>query len=150
MIDVAGVVLPVVTPVTIPVVPDEIIVATDVVPLVHEPPGVMSVNMVVLPWHTLSVPEIGAVAALTVKTAVLVQPKVDVYVMTAVPAETPATAPLIDPKLTLELVVDHVPPPGVPVSVVVPPMQVLSVPVIDGDAFTVTVVVAAQPVDGRV
>ena len=51
------VVVPAVTPVTIPVVP---IVATAVAELLHNPPVVASVRVVVLPTHTDFVPPIAA------------------------------------------------------------------------------------------
>ena len=58
--------VPPVTPVTTPVV--EPIVAIVVVPLVHVPPVVASVNVVVSPWQTLAVPDIPAGLAFTVTT----------------------------------------------------------------------------------
>jgi hypothetical protein len=63
--------VPDVTPVT---VPPEVTVATDVLLLVHAPPVVASVSVVVPPVHNPSVPVIADVAGLTVKTTVERQP----------------------------------------------------------------------------
>jgi hypothetical protein len=49
--------LPAETPNT---VPEELIVATDVLPLVHDPPPLASLNEVVLPAQTVIVPVIAA------------------------------------------------------------------------------------------
>ena len=51
-------VAPVVTPVTTPV--EEPTVATEVLPLLHTPPGVASVKVAVNPGHSLAVPPIAA------------------------------------------------------------------------------------------
>jgi len=55
-------------------------------------------------------------------------PTVTVYVIIVLPADTPVTVPptTVAPGPPL----DHVPPPGFPVNVVVPPTQVVDVPVI--------------------
>jgi hypothetical protein len=65
--------VPAETPDTTPV--DET-VATDVEPLVHAPPDVASVRLVVLPAQTLAVPVMAAGDALTVTTVVTWQPVV--------------------------------------------------------------------------
>ena len=49
-------VVPAPTPVTTPV--DETMVATELVPLVQVPPGLASVRVIALPWHTLASPVI--------------------------------------------------------------------------------------------
>ena len=66
--------VPAVTPVTIPL--DDPIVATAVLPLLHAPPEVPLVNVVVLPMHTESVPPILAGSAYTVTILVAAQPVV--------------------------------------------------------------------------
>jgi hypothetical protein len=53
--------VPAATPVTTPV---DDIVAIDGVPLIQVPPGVVLLNVVVLPSHTLAVPVMGGRAAL--------------------------------------------------------------------------------------
>lgn len=60
------------TPVTMPVV--DPIVATEEVPLVHDPPAGKSLSVIELPRHTVLGPEIGAGSARTTTVAVLVQP----------------------------------------------------------------------------
>lgn len=68
----------------------------------------------------------------------------------AVPAVTPVTMP-VEPTVAMPVLpLVHVPPPGVPVSAVVEAAHTVSVPVMVGVVFTVTVVVAAQPVLGTV
>ena len=49
--------VPAVTPVT---TPEELIVATEVLLLVHVPPPVASPSEVVRPWHTVNAPVIAA------------------------------------------------------------------------------------------
>jgi len=58
-------------PVTMPAVP---IVATVVLPLLHTPPVVRSLNVVVAPGHTLSVPVMINGKGFTVTVARAVQP----------------------------------------------------------------------------
>jgi len=57
--------------------------------------------------------------------------------------------PVVEPTLATEiLLLSHVPPEVASLSVVVDPTHTAVVPVIDnGNAFTVTTVVARQPVD---
>ena len=52
---------------------DPLTVATDALPLVHEPEP-PSLKEVVAPWHTTSVPDIGVGAGLIIMLAVLEQP----------------------------------------------------------------------------
>jgi hypothetical protein len=63
--------LPAATPVTIPLLVP--IVARVTLLLVHVPPAVASVSVVVKPTHTLAVPLIDAGSGLTVTTAVAIQ-----------------------------------------------------------------------------
>ena len=67
--------------------------------------------------------------------------------MLAVPVLTPVTMPVDAPTVALAaLLLVHVPPPGVDVSVVDVPIQAVSVPPIaPGAAATVTTRVDAQP-----
>ena len=65
-------VVPAEIPLTIPA-PDHM-VATPVALLVHTPPDVASVNVVVSPTQTFGVPPIAAGTALVVNTTVAVQP----------------------------------------------------------------------------
>lgn len=115
--------------------------------LLHVPPERPSVSVVVLPWHTVSVPPMAGGVALMVSVAVLVQPDSEVYVITGLPDPDVVTMPVAEPTAaTAGLLLTHVPPDGVAVSVVVTPAHILSVPLMAGAGFTVTVVVAAQPV----
>ena len=70
------VVPPAVVPVTTPV--PETTVATELDPVVHDPPGVASDNVVVRPEQMTLVPVIAAGRALTVKPEVVKQPAADV------------------------------------------------------------------------
>jgi hypothetical protein len=82
--------------------------------------------------------------AFTVTVAVLIQPLLLVYVMTAVPAATPLTSPVFDTVATDVFEDTHgFEAAGVaePVSCVVDPAHTLNVPVMVGSALTVTVAV---------
>ena len=70
------VITPEVTPVTMPDVAP--MVATPVLLLVHVPPEVASVNVVVKPTHTFVVPPIAAGFGLTVKLVTAIQPVLNV------------------------------------------------------------------------
>ena len=138
------------TPVTTPDVGEAIVptVASAVLPLLHVPPDVASVNVVVRPIQTLT-PNKGRIlagAVLTVTTAVVKQPVESVYVLTVVPGDTPFTIPEVDPTVATESVLlVHVPPPP-SLSVVVPVPQIESVPEIgDAAVFTDIRAVAEQP-----
>ena len=137
--------VPCATPVTTPLV---VIVATLVATEVHGEVafGVAEpVNVVVFPTQTDNVPVMVG-NAFTVTVTVLVQPFVFLYVIIDVPCATPVTTPLIVIVATPVVAEVH----GVvafgvaePVSVVVAPTQTDNVPVIVGNAFTVTVVATA-------
>src|SRR6185436_9993955 len=135
------------TPVT---TPPFVMVATPVLDDVHglTAAGVPDpVNVVVNPTHTLSVPVIAG-AGFTVTVAVILHPLLSVYVIVDVPADTPVTTPPFVMVATPVLDDVHgLTAAGVPdpVNVVVNPTHTLSVPVIAGAAFTVTVAVCWQP-----
>ena len=69
--------------------------------------------------------------------------------MVLVPTATPVTIPVPPTVATAVLLLVHVPPPVASVSAAVPPRQMLTAPVgmIGDAAFTVTIVVALQPVE---
>jgi hypothetical protein len=69
-------------------------------------------------------------------------------VIFVVPAFTPVTTPVPAPTVALDvLLLVHVPPPGLLLSVVVLPTHTAAVPLIDdGAVVTETIFVAAQPV----
>jgi hypothetical protein len=133
----------------------EFTVATAALDVVHTPPDVVLVKIVVEPIHALVVPPIAASVgnALTFTTACAfdVQPfVVTVYVIVADPAATPVTTPV---ELTVATaVLDEVQTPFAVAlaSAVVEPAHTSVVPVIaatTGIALTVTAVVtdAVQP-----
>lgn len=129
---------PVITPV------DELMVAIIMGLMLHVPPGVGSVTVSVEPTQTVPVPTlIGAGSALTVNTDDVKQPPGSVYVIVVVPSAKVVTTPVEALMVaTVVLLLVHVPPPDVCVSVAVLPRHALSVPSIAGGAlFTVTTVV---------
>src|SRR5579871_2296830 len=105
------------------------------------------VSCVVEPVQTVNVPVIVG-AEVTVTVAVAVHPLLLVYVITLVPTPTPVTNPVFETVATPVVPdIQGLTAAGVPepVSWVVFPTQTVSVPVIVGLAFTVTVTVFAQP-----
>jgi hypothetical protein len=135
------VVVPALMPVTVPVEPT---VATDVVPLVHVPPGVTSDKVVPVPAHKLPAPVMGAVAV-TVSKRVRVQPET-VYEIVAVPAPIPVTTPEEPIVATTVALLTHVPPGTASDSVIVEPAHKLPAPVMGAVGLTETMCVAAgQP-----
>lgn len=113
--------------------------------VLHVPPVLLSLKTVLAPRHTDRLPLMVAEIPFTVTVNVPVQPVAVVYVITAVPAETPVTTPAPD---TVATAVDpelQVPPKTASVNAVVPPMQMVPVPVTKGTALTVTTLVATQP-----
>jgi hypothetical protein len=86
--------------------------------------------------------------ALTVTVVVVMHPLLLVYVITLVPAETPVTRPVLFTVATAGVAeIQGFEAAGVPepVNCVVDPVQTMSVPVIVGNAFTVTVEVELHP-----
>ena len=123
------------------------IVATPAALLLHVPPAVASVSVVVLPRHNDKVPLI-ADTVLTVTTAVVIQPPPApaaevgvVKVITEVPADMPVTMPVLRPIVATPVaLLVQVPAPKASVSVVVLPIHTLSVPdIAAGAGETVTV-----------
>ena len=127
------------TPVTTPVTSTiEAIVASL---LLHVPPAVASLSVVVRPTHTNSGLPVGtAVVGYTVTTMVPIQPVGGKIVMVAVPTLLPVVAPKASTDATAGLLLLHVPDTR-SVSNTVLPIQIEVVPVIGGGAvltFTVT------------
>jgi hypothetical protein len=142
-------VVPVVRPVTSPVVADAVeTVATPASALLHTRPAVALVSVVELPMHIELVPVIAAGEASTVTIVVVRQPLADVYDIILVPTATPLSTPFTMPIEALPIrELTHMPPAGVLVSVAVAPTQIVPAPAIAaGVSFTVTVFVIAQPV----
>lgn len=134
------------TPYTTP--PIAVTVATPIAALLHVPGVVASVSVVVCPWHTCSVPDIGAGIEFTVTTAVTLHPVPSVYVTSHVPAATPVTAPVVAFTVaTVAQLIAQVPPGVEVVSEEVDPSQTCRDPLIaDGNAYTVAICVTRQPV----
>jgi len=128
--------VPVLTPVTIPVLPT---VATPVFALLQLAPGVAEPSVVVPPTHMLPVPVIAAGTKPTVTVATLRQPVDNVYVMFDVPAAAAVTVPSVPTVATAVVPLLHVPPEGEVLNDVVVPLHRNNVPLIaSGTAFTVT------------
>lgn len=106
-------------------------------------------NVVVNPAQTVSVPLITG-SGLTVTVAVITQPLEFVKVMTAVPTAFPVTTPVLFTDATVasdDVQGFTVAGAAALASVVVNPWQTFSVPVMVGNATTVTVAVAKHPLE---
>lgn len=122
-------------------------VAMPVFPLLHVPPVVTLVSVVVLPIHSVLVPVIATGSALTVMLLAARQPVLNVYVIDAVPGVRPVTIPVLLPAVATDVFPLVQVPPPVFDSVIVDPGHTVVTPVIaDGKALTVTAVVVVHPV----
>ena len=111
------------------------------------PPGVASDNVIAVPAHIRSGPEIGAGAVLTVTTVVEMHPVVSAYVILVVPTATAVTIPEVSPTVATPGVPDvQNPPAAVFDSVVVPGMQIIREPVIGGGAGLTVITAVAKSV----
>ena len=141
------VVEPAAKPVTTPVLLTD---ATDVVLLLHTPPLVASVSVVVKPAQTVDVPvmvpALGVALTVTAFVAAAVpQVLVTVYEMVAEPAAKPFTKPDMPTEAIAGAVLLHVPPTVTSEKAVDVPVQIEEAPEIaatDGTVFTVTAYVA--------
>ena len=126
-----------------PDVPDT--AATEVLLVLHVPPGVASVSKVEEPAHTVLLPLIAAGTVITVTTLVAEQLPT-LYVMVAVPGDTPNTMPAVGVTAATDgLLLLHVPPDTVLVRIIVEPTHTLEgPPIAGGPVVTVTVVLAKQ------
>jgi len=93
----------------------EFTVATAVLPLVHVPPVVVLLNVVVLPIHIAMAPVIGAMVVVVFTVTILVTVKEKqlfdiVYEIVAVPSVTPLTVPVASTVATDTLLLLQVPP----------------------------------------
>ena len=115
--------------------------------VLHVPPGVGSVSVVVLPTHML-LPTMAPGEGLTVIVFVLKQPNPSVNVTVLVPAETPVTMPSVEP-ISSEVDIrslDQKPAPEVSVRVTVVPIHTVDGPNgTEGAGVIVTVEMALQP-----
>jgi len=137
------VLFPILTPVTIPVLPT---VAIEVVEDVHIPPDGEEDNDEPEPTHAIVEPVIAEGEAMMVTVVTTGVPQPFAYVIAAVPTETPVTIPEIDPTVAiLVLLLVHDPTPPVFVSVLVLPLQIVVVPlVVPGSAFTTNIAIAGH------
>lgn len=112
----------------------------------HPPPGVVFVYVAVLPAQTVDGPAIGAAVVLTDTVNITEQPLRE-YVIIATPGATPVTRPKVDPTVATDgLLLVHMPPAGVLVSIDEPPTHKEGLPDIgEGPVVTVTTVVTWQP-----
>jgi len=142
-------VTPGVTPVMVP--DADPMVATDVLPLVHVPPGTAFVSVSEFPTQIVipivpGTPIIGPGLGLTVTVYTSKHPVESIYVITAVPAATPVTTPVEDPTVATpgepEL---QTPPDGLPVKAIVDPTHTLFGPLITGFGFTMILIVPYTP-----
>ena len=141
--------VPAATPVITPL---ELIVAIFELVVVHVPPPVVEVAVIVPPTQSdVAVSDIGlTVGALTTTACVtlVVHPfnPVTVYEIIAVPELTPVTTPVLEPTVAMFVaVLDQTPPTVLLVKVVVALLQTVNVPSISatvGTANTVTIFVA--------
>ena len=124
---------------------DALMVATALLLLVHVPPPVTSISVVVKPIHTLAVPVMAPGMGFTVMVFVVLQPVGSKYVITGVDVpDTPVTMPVAEPmvaSVVIELL--QMPPGVVLLKVVVAAIQTVAGPEIaDGSGLIVTACVA--------
>jgi hypothetical protein len=129
----------------VPVEPLRFTVATGRLLLLHVPPALALVSVVVDPVHAVVVPVLAA-SGLTVTVAVAEQLPT-VYVTSAVPAPTPVTTPVAGTIVAIDVVGQlHVPPGVLLVTVVVLVIHTTGVPPkVPGPAVTVTTRVTKLP-----
>jgi hypothetical protein len=128
------------------------IVATAVLPLLHIPPAVVSINVVVKPAHILAVPVIAAGNESTVSVIPAAHPVADkVYIIVDVPGESPTATPEAVPIVAIPiLLLLHFPPPVISLKEVALPAHTAVMPVIAaGAGLTVIVLVTLQPVESE-
>ena len=137
--------VPSATPVTRPV--DATTVATVGVPLIHVPPGIDPVSVIVDVAHSADGPVMGVGRGFTVTVVDLLQPVATMYVIATVPADKPQTVPVASTVAMPPTDGLQVPPPVASPSSEVDPAHRLSVPVMAaGSGFTVMVTCLLQPV----
>ena len=136
---------PCATPVTTPV---EATVAIPISLLLHVPPAVGSLRLVVNPIQNVVFPAMAEGNGFTVKLVAALQPVGSVYVINALPAKTPETTPEPEPTVAIPvLLLVHEPPPEASVNNVISPWHTYVLPAIaDGSGFTVIGIVVMQPV----
>jgi hypothetical protein len=120
--------------------------ATVVLPLLHDPPVVASINVVDAPEQIVKVPDIIPGNGFTVTVELVLQPPEVKVIEVVPPLPTPVTAPELFTVAAVVLLLLHVPGPVASLRLVIDPEHTLNVPVIvAGTGFTVTVVALVQP-----
>src|SRR4051812_7161342 len=105
--------------------------------LLYVPPAGEPLKDVTALTHTLVAPLTVPGVAITVAITVREQPLLPVYTMPVLPEDWPVTTPEVPTEAISALMLDHVPPAGVPVSVTVLPVHITGVPAIVGTELTV-------------
>ena len=120
--------------------------APELVP--HVPPPTSSARVIASPTHTWLGPVIGNGGIVMFTIWNTVQPNLVVYIMAVAPDATPVTTPEVEFIVAAPVIVLlHVPPGVASASVIVRNLHTVVGPVIGaGSGFTVTTLVAAQPV----
>lgn len=114
--------------------------------LLHVPPEVTSLSIVVKPEQTLVMPVIARGSGFTVMFFIEMQPVGKVYVMVTGPAATPVSTPVLLIVASEVLLLLQVPPAVASVNCVVAATHTPAAPEIAaGKGFTITDVVAMQP-----
>jgi hypothetical protein len=118
-------------------------VAIVALPLLHVPPDVRSVNVVITPWQIIFVPVMATGVVFTVNESVDLHDPI-VYEIVVLPADIALNIPVPAPIVALAVaLLVHVPPATVLASVAVVPVQAEIGPVIAaGAVFTVIALVA--------
>lgn len=132
------------TPVTMPEVPT---VAIAELLLLHAPVAGRLLNVVVWPTHIVSAPLMVPGNRFTVIVLEVAHPVLNVYTILVVPAAIPATIPEPAPTVPAAvMLLLHVPPSGVLVSVIVDCSHTTDgPPIADGSGFTSTTAVREHP-----
>lgn len=123
------------------------IVATEVLVLVHVPPGSELYRVDVNPSHTVVLPVIADGSGCTVTAIVAKHPAGVVNLIVAMPAVIPVMIPVVAPAVAIVgLMLLHTPGVVASLSVIVLPTHTDGIPVIAaGNGYTVTVVTTKHP-----
>jgi hypothetical protein len=120
-------------------------VAIEVLLLLHVPPGVASLKVMVLPVHTTAAPVIIA-SGFTKMAVVAVHPAGVVYVMVADAGAMPETTPDVTPTgAATGSLLDHVPPVTASLNVTVLPWHTVALPVTGSIGLILTGMAITQP-----
>ena len=136
-------------PSDIPVnVPEVLMLPVAILLLLHDPPVVSLLKVVVAPSHTKAMPVMAAGSAFMVSMAVLKQPAGREKVMVLVPAERPVMIPVMEPTAATDvlLLLQEALPDNGSESMAVAPLHMPDAPRIAlGCRFTVATVIVLHP-----